>query len=129
LHILQLLEKLALTDPSQSKTSRSKSPNPRYAMDSRKNINHVEYAQKEFLETETKVENCCTQQFNNDGTNKYESLSDNGSEISDEGYRSLGLMQSNNAKLAMLINQSSDQGAGAEILDTNGKFFFFKNYQ
>ena len=53
----------------------------------------------------------------NDGANKYENISDNGSEISDEGYRSLGLIQSNNAKRISLHSQVSNEDA-----DTNGKF-------
>lgn len=54
---------------------------------------------------------------NNDGANKYENISDNGSEISDEGYRSLGLIQSNTAKRISLHSQVSNEDA-----DTNGKF-------
>lgn len=53
---------------------------------------------------------------NNDGANKYENISDNGSEISDEGYRSLGLIQSNNPKRISLHSQASNEDA-----DTNGK--------
>lgn len=53
----------------------------------------------------------------NDGANKYENISDNGSEISDEGYRSLGLIQSNNAKRISLHSQVSNEDA-----DTNGEF-------
>lgn len=55
---------------------------------------------------------------NNDGANKYENVSDNGSEISDEGYRSLGLIQSNNAKRISVLSQASNEDA-----DTNGKQF------
>lgn len=53
---------------------------------------------------------------NNDGANKYENVSDNGSEISDEGYRSLGLIQSNNPKRISLHSQASN-----EDVDTNGR--------
>lgn len=53
---------------------------------------------------------------NNDGANKYENISDNGSEISDEGYRSLGLIQSNNAKRISLHSQVSNEDA-----ETNGE--------
>ncbi|KAL7035215.1 hypothetical protein ACKWTF_008269 [Chironomus riparius] len=52
----------------------------------------------------------------NDGANKYENISDNGSEISDEGYRSLGLIQSNNPKRISLHSQASNEDA-----DTNGR--------
>jgi hypothetical protein len=47
----------------------------------------------------------------NDGANKYENVSDNGSEISDEGYRSLGLIQSNNPKRISLHSQASNEDA------------------
>jgi hypothetical protein len=52
----------------------------------------------------------------NDGANKYENVSDNGSEISDEGYRSLGLIQSNNPKRISMHSQASNEDA-----DTSGK--------
>lgn len=46
---------------------------------------------------------------------KFENISDNGSEISDEGYRSLGLIQANhhnnNAKRSSLISQTSTEDA------------------
>lgn len=54
---------------------------------------------------------------------KFENISDNGSEISDEGYRSLGLIQANhqnnNAKRSSLISQTSTEDA-----EINGKFSF-----
>jgi growth arrest-specific protein 2 len=53
---------------------------------------------------------------NNDGANKYENVSDNGSEISDEGYRSLGLIQSGNAKRISVHSQASNEDA-----ETNGE--------
>ncbi|XP_037957920.1 GAS2-like protein pickled eggs [Teleopsis dalmanni] len=40
-------------------------------------------------------------------TNKFENVSDNGSEISDEGYRSLGVIQSNLQKRESLYSQNS----------------------
>ncbi|XP_055636802.1 GAS2-like protein pickled eggs [Toxorhynchites rutilus septentrionalis] len=50
-----------------------------------------------------------------DKSNKYENISDNGSEISDEGYRSLGLVQSNGAvqtqKRISLHSQASNEDA------------------
>jgi hypothetical protein len=55
-----------------------------------------------------------------ESANKYdENVSDNGSEISDEGYRSLGLIQSNNPKRISLHSQASNEDA-----DTNGKIMF-----
>lgn len=69
------------------------------------------------LISEGKVENCTTVSAgNNDGANKYENVSDNGSEISDEGYRSLGLIQSGNAKRISLHSQVSNEDA-----DSNGE--------
>jgi hypothetical protein len=54
----------------------------------------------------------------NDGANKYENVSDNGSEISDEGYRSLGLIQANNVKQISLHSQATIEDA-----DPIGKIF------
>lgn len=53
---------------------------------------------------------------------KFENISDNGSEISDEGYRSLGLIQANNQnnnsnRLSML-SQTSQEDA-----ELNGGFY------
>ncbi|XP_030386456.1 GAS2-like protein pickled eggs [Scaptodrosophila lebanonensis] len=44
-------------------------------------------------------------------TNKFENISDNGSEISDEGYRSLGVIQSNAQKRESLHSQASMEDA------------------
>jgi hypothetical protein len=103
------------------------SPSPRRLIDIRKKQNSLEIpstaaathissvqiplAQDEPLVSEVKAENGTS-----DGANKYENISDNGSEISDEGYRSLGLIQSNNAKRISLHSQVSNEDA-----DTNGK--------
>lgn len=43
--------------------------------------------------------------------NKYENTSDNGSEISDEGYRSLGLIQNGTNKRASMHSQASNEDA------------------
>lgn len=51
-----------------------------------------------------------TEQTNGDG--KFENISDNGSEISDEGYRSLGVIQANlngNLKRSSLHSQTSEE--------------------
>lgn len=107
------------------------SPSPRRLSDMRKKQNSLETApavthvssvqialsqqQESSPEpVEPKVEANVT---NNDGANKYENVSDNGSEISDEGYRSLGLIQSNNAKRISVHSQASNEDA-----DTNGEF-------
>lgn len=56
---------------------------------------------------------------------KFENISDNGSEISDEGYRSLGLIQqgNNNAqtKRTSLHSQTSVEDVKTEDAKTNGK--------
>lgn len=44
-------------------------------------------------------------------SNKFENISDNGSEISDEGYRSLGVIQSNAQKRESLHSQASIEDA------------------
>lgn len=57
----------------------------------------------------------------NGGDGKFENISDNGSEISDEGYRSLGLIQATGnaqAKRASLHSQNSMEDA-----ELNGKLF------
>lgn len=61
----------------------------------------------------------------NDG--KFENISDNGSEISDEGYRSLGLIQqannSNQSKRISLHSQTSTEDVKVEGATKNGKHF------
>lgn len=56
---------------------------------------------------------------NVDGSGKSDNISDNGSEISDEGYRSLGLIQNNNGtcKRASLLSEVSNDEA-----ECNGEF-------
>lgn len=79
-------------------------------------ISQPESSPEPSVVNEAKVEATVT---NNDGANKYENVSDNGSEISDEGYRSLGLIQSNNAKRISILSQASNEDA-----DTNGEQLF-----
>lgn len=56
---------------------------------------------------------------------KFENISDNGSEISDEGYRSLGLIQqannSNQSKRISLHSQTSTEDVKVEGATKNGK--------
>jgi growth arrest-specific protein 2 len=134
----QTTEKTYLT-ASPSLSRRSMSPSPRRLIDIRKKqssletptatavstLSNVSSAQVPSTQDEAatglmcdgKIENGTNGVGNNDGANKYENISDNGSEISDEGYRSLGLIQSNNAKRISLHSQVSNEDA-----DTNGKF-------
>lgn len=60
---------------------------------------------------------------NSDG-GKFENISDNGSEISDEGYRSLGLIQQakdNQSKRISLHSQTSNEDVKVECAKTNGE--------
>lgn len=62
-----------------------------------------------------------------DNGGKFENISDNGSEISDEGYRSLGLIQqanNNQSKRASLHSQTSIEDGKTDDAKTNGEFFF-----
>lgn len=114
-----------LASPSLSR--RSMSPSPRRLTDIRKKQGSLEAAdttaiaptkaqdEPPLVSETTKVESG-TNVSSNDGANKYENISDNGSEISDEGYRSLGLIQSNNAKRISLHSQVSNEDA-----ETNGE--------
>lgn len=61
----------------------------------------------------------------NDNGGKFENISDNGSEISDEGYRSLGLIQqanNNQSKRASLHSQTSLEDTKTDDAKTNGEF-------
>lgn len=128
----QTTEKTFLT-ASPSLSRRSMSPSPRRLTDIRKkqssleippaSSTHISSVQipldepaNALIISEAKIENGT----NGDGANKYENISDNGSEISDEGYRSLGLIQSNNAKRISLHSQVSNEDA-----ETNGEFETF----
>lgn len=64
-----------------------------------------------------------TEQTNGDG--KFENISDNGSEISDEGYRSLGVIQANlngNLKRSSLHSQTSTEDAEQNGMSTVERF-------
>lgn len=66
-----------------------------------------------------------------DNGGKFENISDNGSEISDEGYRSLGLIQqanNNQSKRASLHSQTSIEDGKTDDAKTNGKFADFFDY-
>jgi hypothetical protein len=124
----QTTEKTFLT-ASPSLVRRSMSPSPRRLTDIRKKQTSLEAPATQIsavqiplavqdepascLISEAKIDNGTVV---NDGANKYENISDNGSEISDEGYRSLGLIQSNNAKRISLHSQVSNEDA-----ETNGE--------
>lgn len=71
----------------------------------------------------TIVNDVKTESSNDDKINKYENISDNGSEISDEGYRSLGIIHSNNSTQAQkrisLYSQASEDAETCAHLDQN----------
>lgn len=112
---------------AQNSSRRSVSPSPRRLRDIKKKQNSLENPPRNLCAQiglsdddkigEGKNENGSSASSHNDGANKYENNSDNGSEISDEGYRSLGVIQSNNTKRISLHSQVS-----SEDVDTNGKF-------
>lgn len=141
----QTAEKSYLT-ASPHLSRRSMSPSPRRLVDMRKKQNAIEipapvttngnnttiplspqYENGVTMVSEAKIElqtngnqpngNNNTNNLNN-GADAYEKISDNGSEVSDEGYRSLGLVQTNiNAlKRISLHSQASNDDA-----ETNGK--------
>lgn len=80
----------------------------------------------------TKLHENTTTNGNTNGTNstadnggKFENISDNGSEISDEGYRSLGLIQqgnTNQSKRTSLHSQTSIEDGKIDDAKTNGRF-------
>lgn len=79
--------------------------------------------------TETETSKTCETNGNVNGTTdnggKFENISDNGSEISDEGYRSLGLIQqanNNQSKRASLHSQTSIEDGKTDDAKTNGEF-------
>lgn len=104
-----------MTSPNVAR--RSMSPSPRRISEFKKKQNSldssvcpsatVQFDSTILNNTETKPE-----QINGDG--KFENISDNGSEISDEGYRSLGVIQANlngNLKRSSLHSQTSTEDA------------------
>ncbi|XP_018800296.1 PREDICTED: GAS2-like protein pickled eggs [Bactrocera latifrons] len=125
--------------PSTNLARRSMSPSPRRLMDMRKKQssldssngsgpkslpicsetagNHIQFDGLNY--TAGQAENGTTTQVgagNTDASanginNKFENISDNGSEISDEGYRSLGVIQSNAQKRESLHSQASVEDA------------------
>lgn len=76
----------------------------------------------------TNTDSSKTESSSEDKTSKYENISDNGSEISDEGYRSLGIIQANGTaatsqaqKRVSLYSQASNEDAeiSAHLEQTN----------
>lgn len=66
-----------------------------------------------------------------DNGGKFENISDNGSEISDEGYRSLGLIQqanNNQSKRASLHSQTSIEDGKTDDAKPNGKYKYINKF-
>lgn len=77
---------------------------PKKLMDNRKKqVFDVKVLEQPFINEASRFENAMNS-IAIDTSNKYENMSDNGSEISDEGYKSLGLV---NAKRISLHSQVS----------------------
>lgn len=80
----------------------------------------------------TETESTKTNELNGHNANgatttdgKFENISDNGSEISDEGYRSLGLIQqanNNQSKRASLHSQTSIEDVKTDDAKSNGEY-------
>lgn len=77
--------------------------------------NNVTMVSETKIELQTNVNSGNNNTNGNNGTDAYEKISDNGSEISDEGYRSLGVVQTNNKRISLHSQASNDDA------DTNGK--------
>ncbi|XP_055923176.1 GAS2-like protein pickled eggs [Eupeodes corollae] len=109
---------------------RSMSPSPRRIYDMRKkqtsldsssgpkslptnagdmSANHVQFENLNLVQTEVISPPNSSGTLSNEtsSSTKFENISDNGSEISDEGYRSLGLIQSNAQKRESIHSQTS----------------------
>ncbi|XP_037819630.1 GAS2-like protein pickled eggs [Lucilia sericata] len=109
----------SLTSPNLAR--RSMSPSPRRLIDMRKKQSSLEsYGNSgpKSLPITAEIVNGVGGDYgdhgqNTDasGNNKFENISDNGSEISDEGYRSLGVIQSNAQKRESLHSQASTDDA------------------
>ena len=94
------------------------SPNPRQ-LDVRKRQQSIDTTKSSgvHFDSTTFTVNDVPTELGSESVNKYENVSDNGSEISDEGYRSLGIIQSNHVeKRISLYSQASNEDA-----DNSGK--------
>lgn len=125
-------EKNSIASPSLQR--RSMSPSPRRlgdlkgkkqtSLDSNASTMTVTAAESET----SKVSNENSGNANGSATTdngKFENISDNGSEISDEGYRSLGLIQqanNNQSKRASLHSQTSIEDGKTDDAKINGMF-------
>lgn len=107
------------------------SPSPRRLGDLKsKKQTSVESNASSTIAAESETSKVSESSGNANGTTtdngKFENISDNGSEISDEGYRSLGLIQqanNNQSKRASLHSQTSIEDGKTDDAKTNGKFW------
>ncbi|KAL5276129.1 GAS2L1 family protein [Megaselia abdita] len=119
---------LSLSPPSSSLKNRSRSPTPQRKYLNQVNIetNNTADARRSISPSPRRLLDIRKKQSSLDSTtqcddstppinesSKFENISDNGSEISDEGYRSLGVIQSNTQKSkdSSLQNQNSVEDA------------------
>lgn len=111
---------------------RSMSPSSRRLVDIKKKQTSLESNRSSSTNGSSntaQVIDAVTQQTDNKGNEgnvvndgKFENISDNGSEISDEGYRSLGLVQqaNNQSKRISLHSQASTEDTKVEDAKNNG---------
>lgn len=126
---------------------RSMSPSPRRLADIKKKQSSIESNGSTTTNGSATITDATIQQTDAKGNNesngaidgKFENISDNGSEISDEGYRSLGLIQqannNNQSKRISLHSQTSPEDVKTEGATKIGElynsiiYFKFINYQ
>lgn len=131
----QTIDKHHLTATTSSQLpKRSMSPSPRRLVDFKKKQTSVESNGSTSTNGSTQVADVVNPQTDikgNDGNvasdGKFENISDNGSEISDEGYRSLGLIQqaNNQSKRISLHSQTSTEDVKVEDAKNNGNLSGF----
>uniref|UniRef100_A0A1B0FF45 GAR domain-containing protein n=1 Tax=Glossina morsitans morsitans TaxID=37546 RepID=A0A1B0FF45_GLOMM len=120
---LNVIDKLHPSSVSPNFARRSMSPSPRRLMDMRKKSTALDACNngpkslpitaeyENFEQSPALVANSSQNSETSANSNKFENISDNGSEISDEGYRSLGVIQSNAQKRESLHSQTSTDDA------------------
>lgn len=125
----QSAEKSLGASPSLQRRSMSPSPRRLGDLKSKKQTSLESNASSATVtESETSKANETSSNANTNlasDNGKFENISDNGSEISDEGYRSLGLIQqanNNQSKRASLHSQTSIEDGKTDDAKINGEF-------
>lgn len=111
---------------------RSMSPSPRRLGEfKKKQLSLESNGTAACVDGEVKMTDGPTATTSTSADGKFENISDNGSEISDEGYRSLGLIQQANnsqSKRASLHSQTSIEDGRVDDAKTNGKLRWLLNH-